>query len=1210
MDCAKCTTANPAGNRFCRNCGQPLAAVSAAASSAPRRISRATGSLRVGAQESELRVATVLFADLTGYTLLAQQVDAEEVHEITNTFFRELAASVHRYGGTVNKYIGDEIMAMFGAPRAHEDDPERALATLLEMREAVRAVNGRLGKRLPRPFGLHAGINTGQVIAGLVGDDVRSQFDVTGDAVIVAKRLADTAGDGSIYVAESTYNLTRHAFSFEELPPITLQGIAEPVRVYNLRGRRERRRPRWGRADVRVPLVGRGAERQCLDEAVAQLRAGVGGHVAVSGPAGVGKTRLVQETRDAARAQDITWVEAACVSLGLAGSLSVWIDVIRVLSDAATGSGFERRTGPIKPSGATRMLSLDEVRDASAALAGLLGMDSLDGIDDEARGHRLFLGVRDRIEAAARRRPLVLVLDDLHWCDTASMQLLAFVLESTTRAPLLVVTSFRSDADTIRAPLEQAVTKAAPPFRLELDLRPLDTDESVALADALTGGGADMAEVRRLLVRYAEGNPLFMEEIMRSLESQAVIQQRDGRWSTVSGAALDVEVPETLNGLLVDRIDRLPDASKRLVQIAAVIGRSFPAALLAEIADIGKEVTSLLATLEQAGVVAREGADGNETYRFRHALMQEAAYGSLLLRRRHVHHRRVAEWYEQHQDAPAAELATTLAHHWERAGVWDRAGVWALRAADEARRAYALSDAHGHYQRALTFAEKADDEGLRRSAHHGLGEVAFAEGNAETALEHLVAALDLARDPLERAVLERRVGQAMHRSGRHGVALATFEGAAGILGEGRPDEPPEWTAERARLRVATAFAHLSRGDVEPARRAAEAALRANLPAADRADATLLLGAAALRTGEVDLAVKLFDEALQLARSTDDHPRTAAALEQLALAHLRLDRRQQARAALEEWLTVSRRLGDAAGCGRALLELAAIAEHDGSLREAAALLRDASRNADNCDEPAIGAVAELRLGRVLRTLGEWAEARVALERAGGDDPEIAGRAMLELALLGIRGRGELPDETLHGVLEAAERLHLPDLAAQARLGLAATARRRGQRDTARAHLRAVLQTSIDQETESTSAARLLLAELALDEHRTDLAVASAKIALEATERTGPAALVWTARRTHGAALSADGQHQAAETELRLATEAARAAGALPELATCLGDWARARGAAPGHPTADTETHAMIAEMRGILAALTESARPPDPAPATPAESPHRAEIGAR
>jgi class 3 adenylate cyclase len=372
---------------------------------------------------------TVLFADISGFTAMSEVLDPEDVHEIMNACFEELASVVHRYGGTVDKFIGDAVMALFGAPNAHEDDAERAVAAALEMRQGLQTVCDRLGERLPQRLELHVGINTGLVVAGQVGSLARSDYTVLGDTVNLAARLEDASENGQILVADGTYRMTEHAFAYTPLPPIAVKGKREPVPVYLVDGIRAERRSGRGLPGLTAPFVGRTPELEALNEALTALIRGQGGLITVGGPAGVGKSRLLRELRGRVEGRSVQWVQAGTSSLGQGGALTIWADAIRrVLAGDANG-----QQPPPEPDDTL------QTKDP-AALAEVLGMtvspaeqNRLGRLDDSALRGGLFLAVRDLLIARATRQPLVIVLEDLHWADEASFELLRFV--SAARPP-------------------------------------------------------------------------------------------------------------------------------------------------------------------------------------------------------------------------------------------------------------------------------------------------------------------------------------------------------------------------------------------------------------------------------------------------------------------------------------------------------------------------------------------------------------------------------------------------------------------------------------------------------------------------------------------------------------------------------------------------------------------------------------------------------
>jgi tetratricopeptide (TPR) repeat protein len=557
--------------------------------------------------------------------------------------------------------------------------------------------------------------------------------------------------------------------------------------------------------------------------------------------------------------------------------------------------------------------------------------------------------------------------------------------------------------------------------------------------------------------------------------------------------------------------------------------------------------------------------------------MQEAAYSSLLLRHRRSYHQRVAETLEAKPElwVVRAELPAVLTYQWERAEDWGKAATWALRAADQARRAYSPKDAATMYMRAQSAATRTGDTALLRAALSGSADAALMMNDPERALADLETALTLGAEGVELGVLERRRGQAYARIGQAASALEAYARSSAAFGEPAPDEPDSLKEERACLRIQVAFAQLGRGAVDLARSAAAEVLDLHMSNGDEADALRLLGVTELLTGNIEDAVAHFEAALIIANSLGDLLRAAALTEQLGLARLELGEDAAGVDGLRQALERYRRLGDRAGAARCLDALGERALHTGDLREAIARFNEAAQEAT--EDAALSGRTSLLLGRVLGLTGAWDEARAALERAGADDFEIAGQAELELALLDV-ARGGTPEVALRAALVAAERLGRVEAAQRARLGLATLARRRGDLAAARTHLRAVLESAANPESEQAIIALAGLAHVASTEGNPGPAVAVAARALEMAERRGPATALWYARRIYGITLDGAGRHEAAERELGGVVEATRTAGALPELAAALSAWARSRRAL-GDPTGAADA---FSELRGVAA----------------------------
>ncbi len=675
------------------------------------------------ASKSERKLVTVMFADISGFTGLTETMDPEVVRDLINACFEQLVPIIEKYGGTVDKFIGDEIMALFGAPIAHEDDPERALHAAIEMMDALSEFNVEQSTDL----GLHFGINTGLVIAGALGTRERRGYSVMGDAVNLASRLEDVSERGDIFVGPDTYRLTAPLFEFEALEPIQVKGKTDPVQVYRLLGTKAAPDRVRGIVGLESPLVGRKAEFRALQEAVDQVRAGVGGIVTLVGEAGLGKSRLVAEIRElqfgptaAVGIRNFSWVEGRCMSYGGSIAYLLWIDVLRGLLEVtvedpplAVRDALRERVQALCPE------CFEDVYPYLGRLLSLPLTDEyetrLQNLDGETRKRYTFRAVERLIESAARQQPLVVVCEDLHWADPTSIDLLEQLLGLSNRVPLLLINILRAEKEHGCWRIKKAAAQPSRHRHTDLWLEPFSTADSKALLDNLLRTQALPYELRERILGRAEGNPFYVEEIIRSLiDSKAIAyDEANGRWQATRDVS-NVAIPDTLHGVLMARIDRLQEETKRVLQMASVIGRIFFYRVLAEIAREERKLDdptlwNHLLTLQREEMI-REQVQVSKlahalgrAYIFGHDLTREAAYNGLLKKERRVFHRQVAEALEHIFPERVEEQAGLLAHHWERAEEPEKATEYLLRAGDQARMAYAHQEAVDYYQRALVF---------------------------------------------------------------------------------------------------------------------------------------------------------------------------------------------------------------------------------------------------------------------------------------------------------------------------------------------------------------------------------------------------------------------------------------------------------------------------------------------------------------------------
>ncbi len=601
MDCPQCQTSNPKAAKFCMNCGMILVDVCAncqvellAEARFCPNCGQAVSALAPSAERPSLvappvgqrRMVTVMFADLSGFTALAERMDPEQVRSLMNACFDHLVPIIEKYEGVIDKFIGDEIMALFGAPVAHEDDPARALCAALDMIEALERFNIEHDTDL----GLHVGVNTGLAVAGGIGSQGRQQYSVIGDAVNLASRLESASEPGEILLGPDTHRLTAPLFDFESLEPIRVKGRTELVRAYRLLGLKTRPGPVRGLAGLHSPMVGRDVELAALLELSQALQAGTGRVALVVGEPGLGKTRLICEWKEQLLAQaSVRWSEGHCLSYGQELAYHLVVDLLRSL----VGVSASDKEAKVQAT----LLDLTQQLFGSAALelypylAHLLSLrldeatlERVRSLDPLALQAQYLSALRRLFQALAEQDPLVLILEDIHWADPSSVALLSKLLPLALETRLLFGFVARPYHDAPGWNLVAAAREQVGDSLSQLTLQNLgEADSRQLIANLLVI--EDLPEnVRSLILKKAEGNPLFVEEVIRMLIDRELIFKQDGRWVTREEIE-NVDIPDNLQSLLLARIDRLPEEARHILRVASVIGRQFSVRVLAEVLE-------------------------------------------------------------------------------------------------------------------------------------------------------------------------------------------------------------------------------------------------------------------------------------------------------------------------------------------------------------------------------------------------------------------------------------------------------------------------------------------------------------------------------------------------------------------------------------------------------------------------------------------------
>lgn len=592
LTCPRCEAPVPADARFCMSCGQSLDTdVLTAARQA--RLAAATPAplvekMRTAKLTGERKPVTALFADVVGSTALAEQLDEEDWTQIISEAFDLMSKAVFRYEGTIAQLQGDAMLAFFGAPVAHEDDPDRAIRAALDMVSEIREFASQLRAARGLDFNIRAGINTGPVIVGNVGSDLRYEYTALGDAMNVAARVQTAAEPGTVQVTANTQRFAADAFDFDDLGDVAVKGKTEPVHIYRVKGLRAQPGRKRGLESVGLssPLVGRAAELETLRSLYDVVGAGRGRIAVLVGEPGIGKSRLLAELRAATAASGkppVAWIEGKCVSYGRSIPYHLVLDLVRSMLGISPGAGDDEERS-IMTARLTELLG-DGAADVQPYLAHLLALKLTPAEADMAQGDperiqaRYVASIHRVLRALAANGPVVVVCEDIHWADPSSVDTMLLLLTHITPMPVLVLLAGRAETD---APGWRLVNQARATYGdalAEIRLQPLNESDSRELVSNLLEIESLPDKVRTEILARAEGNPFFVEEVIRMLIERGAIVRSGERWlahETIS----TVEIPATLHSLLLARIDQLPNDAKRTLRVASVIGRQFPVRVL------------------------------------------------------------------------------------------------------------------------------------------------------------------------------------------------------------------------------------------------------------------------------------------------------------------------------------------------------------------------------------------------------------------------------------------------------------------------------------------------------------------------------------------------------------------------------------------------------------------------------------------------------
>ena len=783
MKCPRCQHENPQGAHFCEDCAAPLArsctncgtALSAAAkfchacahpapglgtpsrspdAYTPKHLAEKILTSKA-ALEGERKQVTVLFADLKGSMELLADRDPEEARKILDPVLELMMEAVHRYEGTVNQVMGDGIMALFGAPLAHEDHAVRACYAALRMQDTARRYAEEVHRREGLPIQIRVGLNSGEVVVRSIGSDLHMDYTAVGQTTHLAARMEQMAVPGSTLISASTLDLVEGYVSVKALGRRSVKGLQEPIEIYELSGAGTAR-TRFQAAAARglTKFVGRSLEMEQLIQALTLAREGHGQVVAVVGEPGVGKSRLSWEFTESHRTVDWLVLAASSVSYGKATPYAPVIELLKIYFKL--GDHDSQRESREKVTG--KLLTLDEgLKPTLPAFLELLNVATDDAVwasvEPSLRRQHTLQAIRHLLLRESRVQPVLVVFEDLHWIDSETQALLNGLVEGLTGARLLLLVNYRP---------EYQHAWGGKTYYRQLRVDPLPLETAGELLEALVGRDPTLEPLKHLLMQQAEGTPLFLEEGVRALVETGALRGERGQYRLVKDLQT-VQVPPTVQAILAARIDRLPPEDKLLLQAGSVIGKDVPFALLQAVGEQDVEAMRRgLSRLQAAELVYETSLFPDLEFTFKHALTHDVTYASLLQERRRVLHARVADAIEHLYPDRRAEHIERLADHAFKGQDWEKAIACLREAAAKAVARATVREAVAHLERALAALTHLPPTPARLEAavdlRLDLRNCLYLLGEHRRVLEHLRTARVLAEETGDRIRLIRVAG--------------------------------------------------------------------------------------------------------------------------------------------------------------------------------------------------------------------------------------------------------------------------------------------------------------------------------------------------------------------------------------------------------------------------------------------------------------------
>jgi class 3 adenylate cyclase/tetratricopeptide (TPR) repeat protein/energy-coupling factor transporter ATP-binding protein EcfA2 len=1001
--CPQCGRPNPAESKFCSECGQHLVAVGTVSGPdytqphtyAPKHLADKILAARKS-MEGERKQVTVFFADVTNFTSISERLDPEEVHGLIRKALVFITAEIHRYEGTIVQFLGDGVMALFGAPIAHEDDPQRALHSALAIRERAKEYARSL-KEQGIDFDMHMGLNSGLVMVGSIGDDTTMEYTAMGDTVNLASRMASMAQSGSILVSENTQRLAKESFDFRPLGELQVKGKKDPVNAYELLGETGAK-TRFGASVARglTPFVGRKKELEKLLGCYQRMKTGHGQVVAIVGEAGVGKSRLLLQMRQMLPREDRAYLAGECYNYGEAIAYLPILHIIRSYFGIE-----EHETGP-----ETRRKLIERIKRLGESFSNILPplQEILSvQVEDEQylklapqrKREKTFEAIASLLIRESRDRPVVVVVEDLHWMDETSEEFLDYLINRMAGDRIMLLLLYRP---------EFTHSWGTKTYFSQISLGELLRDASADMVQAMLREGRAAAELKDLVLTKTAGNPLFIEEFTRDLLEKGQIERKDDQYVLKVNPA-ETQAPQTVQGIIGARIDRLGDDLKETMQTASVIGMDFAIDTLRVVTGTKEELGTQLGELQALEFVYEKSTYPEPENSFRHVFIQEVAYGSLPLSKRRTIHQKVGQAIEESCADRLEEVYEVLVHHFDMGRDRHKTLEYSLKAGRKAKRVFAHKEAIAYYRKALKIGEEQPKNyGTRSEIEEDLGDIYELTGQYEEALtsyqssqrccealkrqrdlKHVGEAINGAHGPTDTPKpeeLNRRIATicgkkalVYERKGQYDAALHWLDSGLGML--------PDNCLEKAHLSVDRAGVLYRQGSHADALKWCQRGLDMAQDSRDlgtEAHAYYLLGTIHADLGDIEQSVKYRQRSLSIYEQIQDLSGQAKVHNNLGVDYYYQGIWEQAVKHYQMSLEIMDRMGDVGGVATACNNLGEVLSDQGHLDEAIQLFNRALRTWQSTGYFLGVGLSESNLGRAYARLGNPQEALAHLRKA--------------------------------------------------------------------------------------------------------------------------------------------------------------------------------------------------------------------------------------